>query len=60
MVYYPVPLNKQEAFRQFVDENLEMPVTEMLCDSVLSLPIHTEMNDELLRFISNSVKSFFE
>jgi UDP-2-acetamido-2-deoxy-ribo-hexuluronate aminotransferase len=60
MIYYPVPLNKQKAFRQFVDENLEMPVTEMLCDSVLSLPIHTEMNEELLRFISNSVKSFFE
>jgi len=60
MVYYPVPLYKQDAFREFVDDNLELPVTEKLCNSVLSLPIHTEMTEEILRFISDSVKSFFE
>jgi dTDP-4-amino-4,6-dideoxygalactose transaminase len=60
MIYYPVPLYKQDAFRQFVDEDLELSVTETLCNSVLSLPIHTEMTEETLRFISDSVKSFFE
>jgi dTDP-4-amino-4,6-dideoxygalactose transaminase len=43
-----------------VPENFVLPVTEKLCDSVLSLPIHTEMNEELLNFISGHVKDFFE
>jgi dTDP-4-amino-4,6-dideoxygalactose transaminase len=60
MIYYPVPLYQQDAFKHYVQENLELSVTEMLCDSVLSLPIHTEMNEDILSFISNSVISFFE
>ena len=60
MIYYPVPLYRQEAYSQFVASNFVLPVTEALCDSVLSLPIHTEMNDELLEFISQSVVSFFD
>lgn len=60
MIYYPVPLYKQEAFAPFVPPNLHLPVTEKLCDSVLSLPIHTEMSDEVLAEITGGVKSFFE
>ena len=60
MIYYPVPLYRQEAYSQYVASNFILPVTEALCDSVLSLPIHTEMNDELLEFISQSVVSFFD
>lgn len=60
MIYYPVPLYKQEAFLNLGDKKLNLPVTELLCDSVLSLPIHTEMDKDLLNFISNSVKAFFE
>jgi len=60
MIYYPVPLYKQEAFSEYVDDNFELPVTEMLCESVLSLPIHTEMSEDLLAHIINKVKSFFE
>lgn len=59
-IYYPVPLNEQKAFAEFVPENLELPVTEMLCREVLSLPIHTEMGDETLSYIAASVKAFFE
>lgn len=61
MIYYPVPLNEQEAFKHIVStsEN-SFPVTEQLCKEVLSLPIHTEMDDEQLAFITNIFCSFFE
>lgn len=58
-VFYPVPLYRQKAFAEFAQPNLSLPVTEKLCDSVLSLPIHTEMNEEILAFIAGKVKNFF-
>ena len=60
MIYYPVPLYRQEAFAEFVPPDFALPVTEKLCDSVLSLPIHTEMNGEILNVITESVKEFFD
>lgn len=59
MIYYPLPLYKQEAFSQYVDEDFSLPVTEELCSQVLSLPIHTEYNQEVLDFIVSEIKSFF-
>jgi dTDP-4-amino-4,6-dideoxygalactose transaminase len=48
MIYYLVPLYRQKAFKESVAPNFQLPVTEKLCDSVLSLPIHTEMDEDLL------------
>lgn len=59
MIYYPVPLYKQEAFRNFVPSDYELPNTEKLCNQVLSLPIHSEVNIDHLNFICNSVETFF-
>lgn len=59
MIYYPLPLYKQEAFLNFVSPQFNLDRTQLLCDEVLSLPIHTEMNIEHINFICNSVKSFF-
>ena len=59
-VFYPLPLYEQEAFKQFVPDNLDLPVTEMLCKSVISLPIHTEMDEEILSYISGVVKGMFK
>ena len=59
MIYYPLPLYRQEAFQQFVSNDFILPTTEELCNEVLSLPVHTEMNEDMLNFISSSVKSFF-
>jgi UDP-2-acetamido-2-deoxy-ribo-hexuluronate aminotransferase len=59
MIYYPVPLYKQNAFAEFVEPNFSLPVTEKLCDSVISLPMHTEMQAEQLDFIAEKVKVFF-
>ncbi len=59
-VFYPLPLYDQEAFKHFVPDDLDLPVTEMLCQSVISLPIHTEMDEEILNHISGVVKGMFK
>ena len=58
-VYYPVPLYKQDAFKQYVPDSFELPVTEMLCKSVISLPIHTEMSKKTQAYIIEVVQNFF-
>jgi dTDP-4-amino-4,6-dideoxygalactose transaminase/acetyltransferase-like isoleucine patch superfamily enzyme len=58
MIYYPVPLYKQEAFAPYYGGEPHIN-TELLCDSVLSLPMHTEMNENLLSFITESIQAFF-
>ena len=60
MIYYPLPLYKQEAFQVFSKSELRLEVTETLCDSVLSLPIHTEMDIDSMNFICNGVQSYFK
>jgi dTDP-4-amino-4,6-dideoxygalactose transaminase len=59
MIYYPIPLYKQEAYSKFVNHDFKLDNTEKLCSSVLSLPMHTEMNKEQLEFICNEIKFFF-
>jgi UDP-2-acetamido-2-deoxy-ribo-hexuluronate aminotransferase len=59
MIYYPLPLYKQEAFKQFVSDDFVLATTEQLCDEVLSLPIHTEMNLDEMNFVCNNIQSFF-
>ncbi len=58
MVYYPIPLYEQEAFKSYHDGTTH-PVTEKLCKEVISFPIHTEMEDDVQEFIIQSIKSFF-
>lgn len=59
MIYYPVPLYKQEAYSSFAAPGFELPVTEQLCREVISLPMHTELSREMLDTIVATVKSFF-
>jgi UDP-2-acetamido-2-deoxy-ribo-hexuluronate aminotransferase len=59
MIYYPLPLYKQEAFQQFVNSDFKLDVTETLCNEVISLPIHTEMELESMEYVCNQVISFF-
>lgn len=59
MIYYPLPLYKQEAFRKYAPKGFELPVTEKLCSSVLSIPIHTEMKDDVQDHIISSVLDFY-
>ena len=60
MVYYPVPLHEQVAFKKLITQaNLSLPVTQRLCKAVISLPIHTEMEEEQLNYITDTVIRFF-
>ncbi|HAQ38253.1 MAG TPA: DegT/DnrJ/EryC1/StrS family aminotransferase [Saprospiraceae bacterium] len=58
-IYYPVPLYEQEAFKHLSGAVEFLPVTDMLCKEVLSLPIHTEMNQEILSYITQKINNFF-
>ncbi len=60
MIYYPLPLYKQEAFQQFVSPDFKLETTEQLCEEVLSLPVHTEMNIEDMAYVCNSIQTFFK
>ncbi len=57
-VYYPVPLYKQNAFAKYYSGDA-LPMTESLCQSVISLPMHSEMDEELLGYIAQTVIQFF-
>ena len=58
MIYYPIPLYKQEAFSAYHSGN-DHTNTELLCKEVISLPIHTEMTEETQSYIIQAIKSFF-
>ncbi len=60
MIYYPGPLHLQEAYRFLGYGENDFPVTSDLCSQVLSLPIHPDMEQEQLHFISSNVLKFFE
>jgi dTDP-4-amino-4,6-dideoxygalactose transaminase len=58
MIYYPVPLHLQDAYRFLQYKENDFPITEKLCKSVLSLPIHTELDEEQLKFITSAVLEY--
>lgn len=59
MVYYPIPLHLQKAFATEGMGFGSFAVSEELCDSVLSLPIHTEMTDEMVNYICSNLNESF-
>ena len=58
MIYYPVPLHLQKAYRDERYKAGDFPVTEWLCANVISLPIHTEMEESTLKYITDNVLEF--
>lgn len=58
MVYYPIPLHLQKAYLDPRYKAGDFPVTEKLCASVISLPMHTELDEETLKYITDSVLEF--
>lgn len=59
MIYYPVPLHKQKAYANPRYKEGDFPVTEMLCEQVISLPMHTELSEEQLSYITTTILEFF-
>ncbi len=58
MIYYPVPAHRQKMFDAFGGSNYNLPVTDWLTERVISLPIHTELDEEQQAFIVSQVLEF--
>ena len=58
MVYYPVPLHLQKAYQDSRYKAGDFPIAERLSDCVISLPMHTELTEEQLKYITNTVLEF--
>jgi dTDP-4-amino-4,6-dideoxygalactose transaminase len=58
MIYYPVPAHRQKMFDAFGGSGYELPVTDWLTERVISLPIHTELDEEQQAFIISKVLEF--
>lgn len=52
MIYYPIPLHLQKAYQQYGYKLGDLPITEQLAKQVISLPMHTELNEDQLSYIS--------
>ena len=60
MIYYPLPLQEQEAFKPITRAAEALDKSRACAYSVLSFPIHTEMTREVQDLVVNAIKSFFE
>ncbi|MDB5202514.1 MAG: Glutamine--scyllo-inositol transaminase [Ferruginibacter sp.] len=60
MIYYPVPAHRQKMFDSFGSSAYILPVTDDLTTRVISLPIHTELDNEQQQFIVNKVLEFIK
>ncbi|TAH08561.1 MAG: DegT/DnrJ/EryC1/StrS family aminotransferase [Sphingobacteriia bacterium] len=58
MIYYPVPGHKQDMFASFGLPQINLPITDELTACVISLPVHTEMEQDQLQFITQHVLNY--
>jgi dTDP-4-amino-4,6-dideoxygalactose transaminase len=59
-VYYPIPLHLQKAYADSRYKEEDFTVTNRLVKEVISLPMHTELDDEQIGFITATVVNFIE
>ena len=57
-VYYPIPLHKQKAYADDRYNESDFVVTNQLVKEVISLPMHTELDDEQIDFITSTIINF--
>ena len=57
-IYYPIPLHAQKAYADSRYKEEDFPITNQLVKEVLSLPMHTELDDEQIKFITDTVLAF--
>lgn len=60
MIYYPIPLHLQKAYLDPRYKEGDFPVTEKLCACVVSLPMHTELDEATLKYITSNVLEFLK
>ena len=59
MIYYPVPLHLQKAYKAYGYQQGDYPIAESLSERVLSLPMHTELEENQMHYITEQIKAFF-
>ena len=59
-IYYPVPLHRQKAYTDERYREEDFPVTNQLCREVISLPMHTELDEEQLNYITRAILEFMD
>ena len=59
-IYYPIPLHSQKAYLDARYKEEDFPVTNQLVKEVLSLPMHTELEDEQIKFITDTILEFLK
>ncbi|HEU4496194.1 MAG TPA: DegT/DnrJ/EryC1/StrS family aminotransferase, partial [Flavobacterium sp.] len=57
-VYYPIPLHSQKAYANSRYREEDFPATNQLAREVISLPMHTELDDEQIKFITDSILEY--
>ena len=60
MIYYPIPLHRQLAFKNYFSDDFKLTVTDELSKNVLSLPIHSELENSNQDYIIEMIKEFFD
>ena len=58
MIYYPVPCHKQKMFASFGGNNFNLPTTDWLTERVISLPIHTELDEQQQGFVVKNILQY--
>jgi UDP-2-acetamido-2-deoxy-ribo-hexuluronate aminotransferase len=59
-IYYPLGFHEQKAYKQEFISDTDFPETNKVKDQVISLPMHTELTKKQIKFITNTIISFFE
>lgn len=59
-IYYPLGFHEQKAYKQEFTNNKDFPVTNKVKNEVISLPMHTELSKSQIKYITNTISSFFE
>ena len=59
-IYYPIPLHSQKAYLDARYKEEDFPITNQLVKEVISLPMHTELDDEQIQYITNKVLEFLK
>jgi dTDP-4-amino-4,6-dideoxygalactose transaminase len=60
MIYYPVPSHRQKMFAALGGAEYDLKITDWLTDRVISLPIHTEMEEDQLQYITSNVLTYLD
>lgn len=59
-IYYPIPLHKQKAYADTRYNEADFPVTNQLVNEVLSLPMHSELDEEQIAYMTTAIIDYFK